>query len=43
MDMHRGGLELLFGNQKQLDISVPSPAAGARPLSIRDVLIHLKV
>ena len=40
--VNSGGLELLFGNQKQLDISVPAPASGA-PLSIRHVLNHLKV
>jgi hypothetical protein len=38
-----GGLELLFGNQKQIDVAVPAPAPGAGPLTIRDVLIHLKV
>lgn len=37
-----GGLELLFGNQKELDISVPAPPAGAT-MSIRHVLAHLKV
>ena len=40
--VNSGGLELLFGNQKQLDISVPAPASGA-PLSIRHVLNQLKV
>jgi hypothetical protein len=40
--VNSGGLELLFGNQKQLDISVPAPASGAQ-LSIRHVLNHLKV
>ena len=40
--LHRGGLELLFANQKELNISLPAPRAGTA-LSIRDVLIHLKV
>ena len=37
-----GGLEMLFGNQKKIDVSVPVDSTGP-PVSMRQVLAHLKV
>jgi len=38
----RGGLEMLFGNQKKIDLAVPVDSSGS-PVSMRQVLAHLKV
>ncbi|KAJ1482371.1 ubiquitin-related modifier 1 [Baffinella frigidus] len=36
-----GGLELLFGGQKEILASVPTPA-GSAELTVRDVIAHIK-